>query len=178
MSATFGCTRPRLGTILPFDEVLAGYDPSAHTTDDFFGNKLAFVVPELPPDDARAGAWRKGTAGPAPVGRGASAERFSSGSPGGQPGDRARERGADQYIAQYTLDAPLLDGKASALSAQTAPALALEPARRDQSELFGGSCDRPAQARMIQNHGADRHADDPAAVWTTPPWTGTRTPTP
>src|SRR5215210_1903614 len=33
-----------LGMILPFDELFAGYDPSAHTTDDFFQNKIAFVV--------------------------------------------------------------------------------------------------------------------------------------
>ena len=33
-----------LGEILPFDEMFAGYDPSAHVTDDFFQNKLAFVV--------------------------------------------------------------------------------------------------------------------------------------
>jgi hypothetical protein len=32
------------GPILPFDETLAGYDPSAHVNDDFFANKLAFVV--------------------------------------------------------------------------------------------------------------------------------------
>jgi len=33
-----------LGPIYPFDETLAGYDPSAHVTDDFFTNKLAFTV--------------------------------------------------------------------------------------------------------------------------------------
>jgi hypothetical protein len=33
-----------LGPILPFDEVFAGYNPSAHVIDDFFDNKLAFVV--------------------------------------------------------------------------------------------------------------------------------------
>ena len=33
-----------LGPIYPFDEILAGYDPSAHVTDDFFANKLAFTV--------------------------------------------------------------------------------------------------------------------------------------
>jgi len=33
-----------LGPVLPFDEVFAGYDPSAHVLDDFFNNKLAFVV--------------------------------------------------------------------------------------------------------------------------------------
>jgi hypothetical protein len=32
------------GPVLPFDEVFAGYDPSAHVQDDFFNNKLAFVV--------------------------------------------------------------------------------------------------------------------------------------
>ncbi len=33
-----------LGPVLPFDEIIGGYDPSAHVTDDFFKNKLAFVV--------------------------------------------------------------------------------------------------------------------------------------
>ncbi len=33
-----------LGPIHPFDETLAGYDPSAHVLDDFFSNKLAFTV--------------------------------------------------------------------------------------------------------------------------------------
>ena len=33
-----------LGPVLPFDEILAGYDPGAHINDDFFQNKMAFVV--------------------------------------------------------------------------------------------------------------------------------------
>jgi hypothetical protein len=33
-----------LGTIYPFDEIFAGYSAGAHVTDDFFQNKLAFVV--------------------------------------------------------------------------------------------------------------------------------------
>ncbi len=33
-----------IGEIYPFDEILAGYDPSAHTIDDFFQNRLAFAV--------------------------------------------------------------------------------------------------------------------------------------
>jgi hypothetical protein len=33
-----------IGPIQPFDEIMAGYDPSAHINDDFFANKLAFVV--------------------------------------------------------------------------------------------------------------------------------------
>jgi len=33
-----------LGPVLPLDEIIGGYDPSAHLVDDFFHNKLAFVV--------------------------------------------------------------------------------------------------------------------------------------
>jgi hypothetical protein len=33
-----------LGPIFPFDEIFAGYSPGAHITDDFFQNKLAFIV--------------------------------------------------------------------------------------------------------------------------------------
>jgi hypothetical protein len=33
-----------LGPVLPLDEVFGGYDPSAHVVDDFFQNKLAFIV--------------------------------------------------------------------------------------------------------------------------------------
>src|SRR5512138_2967295 len=32
------------GPVQPYDEVFAGYDPSAHLIDDLFDNKLAFVV--------------------------------------------------------------------------------------------------------------------------------------
>ncbi len=33
-----------LGPVQPYDEIFAGYEPSAHLMDDFFNNKLAFVV--------------------------------------------------------------------------------------------------------------------------------------
>ena len=33
-----------LGTIYPFDEILAGYDPTAHFVEDSFENRLAFAV--------------------------------------------------------------------------------------------------------------------------------------
>ena len=33
-----------VGTVYPFDEILAGYSPGAHITDDFFANKIAFIV--------------------------------------------------------------------------------------------------------------------------------------
>ena len=33
-----------LGSVLPFDGIFAGYDPTAHFIDDCFDNKLAFIV--------------------------------------------------------------------------------------------------------------------------------------
>ncbi|MFP5247721.1 MAG: hypothetical protein ACLGH0_13600, partial [Thermoanaerobaculia bacterium] len=33
-----------IGPVYPFDEILAGYEPSAHINDDFFANKIAFIV--------------------------------------------------------------------------------------------------------------------------------------
>lgn len=33
-----------VGPVQPYDEIFAGYEPSAHVLDDFFQNKLAFVV--------------------------------------------------------------------------------------------------------------------------------------
>jgi hypothetical protein len=54
-----------LGPILPYDEAFAGYDPSAHTSDDLFANKLAFVVllnfPLTTLDErlARGGNWTR-----------------------------------------------------------------------------------------------------------------------
>lgn len=33
-----------LGPVQPYDEIFSGYDPSAHVLDDFFQNKLAFIV--------------------------------------------------------------------------------------------------------------------------------------
>lgn len=32
------------GPILPIDQIMSGYNPSAHVSDDFFENKLAFIV--------------------------------------------------------------------------------------------------------------------------------------
>jgi hypothetical protein len=52
-----------LGPILAVDEILAGYDPWAHVLDDFFANKVAFVVllnfplTTLEEKIANAGEW-------------------------------------------------------------------------------------------------------------------------
>lgn len=52
------------GPLLPMDETFAGYDPSAHVLDDFFENKLAFIVLlnfPLTTLDERLGAGRTWT---------------------------------------------------------------------------------------------------------------------
>jgi hypothetical protein len=47
------------GALLPVDQTLAGYDPSAHSNDDFYENKLAFQVllnfPLTTPEERIAG---------------------------------------------------------------------------------------------------------------------------
>lgn len=47
LEITLACRRQAdldLGPMLGFDEIFAGWDPSAHVLDDFFQNKIAFVV--------------------------------------------------------------------------------------------------------------------------------------
>ena len=59
-----------LGPVAPFDEMFAGYDPAAHVIDDFFANKLAFVVllnfPLTTLERAAARRARTGRAGSGP----------------------------------------------------------------------------------------------------------------
>jgi hypothetical protein len=58
-----------LGPIYPFDEIMAGYDASAHLNDDLFANKLAFVVLLNFPLTTLEQRWR------ATTGRGGSGRR-------------------------------------------------------------------------------------------------------
>jgi hypothetical protein len=94
-----------LGPILPFDEVFAGYDPSAHVTDDFFDNKLAFVVllncplTTLEERLADGPGWTRRQWAEARL-----AERFSKRIPA-QVQLQVSEAGAraGQYIARYNI---------------------------------------------------------------------------
>jgi hypothetical protein len=93
------------GAILPFDEILAGYDPAAHATDDMFGNKLAFVVllnfplTTLEQRLAEGDGWTRRQWAEARL-----AERFSKRIPGEVNLEIARASAeADQYIAQYNV---------------------------------------------------------------------------
>ncbi len=93
------------GPILPFDETLAGYDPSAHVIDDLFGNKLAFVVllnfplTTLEQRLAEGETWSRRQWAEARL-----AQRFSKRIPAAVNLEigRAAAR-ADQYIAEYNI---------------------------------------------------------------------------
>lgn len=94
-----------IGEIYPFDEVLAGYDPSAHVSEDFFHNRLAFAVllnfPVTTLDQRlqEGAGWSRRQWAEARL-----AERFAKRIPGdvnlaiSQAGAEA-----DQYIAQYNI---------------------------------------------------------------------------
>jgi len=93
------------GPIYPFDETLAGYDPSAHATDDLFGNKLAFIVllnfplTTLEQRLTEGESWSRRQWAEARL-----AQRFSKRIPAEvnlEIGKVSAE--ADQYIAQYNI---------------------------------------------------------------------------
>ena len=94
-----------LGKIYPFDETLAGYDPSAHVTDDFFDNKLAFTVllnfplTTLTERLAEGEKWSRRQWAETRL-----AERFSKRIPAEVNLAIARAAGqAEQYISEYNI---------------------------------------------------------------------------
>ncbi len=106
------------GPIIGFDETLAGYDPSAHTTDDFFDNKLAFVVllnfplTTLEQRLAEGEGWSRRQWAETRL-----AQRFSKRIPAEVSLEIAKVSAeADQYIAQYNVWMHhLVDGKGDRL---------------------------------------------------------------
>ncbi len=93
------------GPIYPFDETFAGYDPSAHVTDDFFGNKLAFIVllnfplTTLEQRLTEGESWSRRQWAEARL-----AQRFSKRIPAEVNLAVARASAeADQYIAEYNI---------------------------------------------------------------------------
>jgi hypothetical protein len=94
-----------LGPIQPYDEIFAGYDPGAHVADDFFGNKLAFVVllnfPLTTLDQrlAEGATWSRRQWAETRL-----AQRFSKRIPAPVQQTIAEARAeADQYIADYNI---------------------------------------------------------------------------
>ena len=94
-----------LGTVHPFDELMAAWDPSAHVNDDLFANKLAFVVvlnfpvTTLEQRLEEGDEWTRRQWAEANLGL-----RFSRRVPSGVNLAIARAAGeADQYVATYNI---------------------------------------------------------------------------
>ena len=93
------------GPILPFDEIFAGYDPAAHLDDDFFENKIAFIVllnfpvRTLEQQLADGEKWTRREWAEARL-----SQRFSKRVPAQVNLAIAKARAeADQYIAEYNI---------------------------------------------------------------------------
>lgn len=94
-----------LGPVRPFDEIFAGYSPSAHVNDDFFKNKLAFVAllnfPLTTLDERLADGARWTRRQWAEV---RLAQRFSERIPADvNLAIASAASAADQYIAEYNI---------------------------------------------------------------------------
>ena len=94
-----------LGPLMPYDEVFAAYDPGAHLADDFFANKLAFVVllnfPVTTLDErlADGARWTRSDWAETKL-----AERFAKRVPAAvNLAIAAASAAADRYIAQYNI---------------------------------------------------------------------------
>ncbi|HUP46823.1 MAG TPA: hypothetical protein VM779_15055 [Thermoanaerobaculia bacterium] len=94
-----------LGTVHPFDQIMAAWDPYAHVTDDLFENKLAFVVllnfplTTLEQRLTEGDDWSRRQWAEAKL-----ALRFSKRIPSEVNLAIARARGdADQYVATYNI---------------------------------------------------------------------------
>jgi len=93
------------GEVFPIDETLAGYDPSAHVSADFFGNKVAFIVllnfplTTLEQRLTEGENWSRRQWAEARL-----AQRFSKRIPAAVNLEIARVSAqADQYIAEYNV---------------------------------------------------------------------------
>jgi hypothetical protein len=107
-----------LGPTYPFDDLFAAYSPGAHITDDFFSNKLAFVVllnfPITTLDERLTGSaqWSRRQWAEARL-----AQQFSKRIPA-EVNQSLAEAGAiaDKYIAEYNIYMHhLVDAKGSRL---------------------------------------------------------------
>jgi hypothetical protein len=94
-----------LGPIMPYDEIFAAYDPFAHISDDFFANRLAFIVLLNFPVTSLAErldageSWTRMQWAQSRL-----ADRFSKRIPAGvQQAVSAAGAVADQYIAEYNV---------------------------------------------------------------------------
>lgn len=142
-----------LGPVLPFDEIISGYDPSAHVVDDFFQNKLAFVVLlnfPLTTLDQRlkdGPSWSRRQWAEARL-----AEGFSKRIPAEVNLSIARAAAqADQYIAEYNIWVyHLLDAQGQRLFPPKMRLLSHWNLRDEIKADYADSSNGLAKQRMIQ----------------------------
>jgi len=142
-----------LGPVLPFDEIFGGYDPSAHITDDFFQNKLAFTVllnfPLTSLDERlkNGATWSRRQWAEARL-----AERFSKRIPAEVNLAIAKAEGdSGQYIAEYNIWMyHLLDQKGRRLFPPKMRLLSHWNLRDEIKADYADAQNGPAQQRMIQ----------------------------
>ena len=154
------------GPVRPFDELFAAYEPNAHFADDWFRNKLAFVVllnfPLTTLDQrlAEGEHWTRRQWAEARL-----AQVFSTRIPG-EVNQAIAETQADAelYIDDYKICMHhLLDAQGGAsVSARSPPDHPLESAGRDQGALRRLRRRPGPPAHDPAGHGADRRPVHPA----------------
>src|SRR6185503_2854378 len=152
-----------VGPILGFDEVFAGYDPSAHINDDFFSNKLAFVGPlNFAPSTfeqrlAEGEKWSRRRWAEARL-----AQRFSKRIPA-DVNQALAEAGAEvgRYIAEYNIWMHhLVDANGQRLFAPKLRLLSHWNLRDEIKADYSDAQNGLEAADDSAGDGANRHADD------------------
>ncbi len=153
---TLACRRQvdlDIGPILPFDELFAAYDVSAHVNDDFFANKIAFVVllnfplTTLEERLTQGEKWSRRQWAEVRL-----AQRFSKRIPA-EVNQAIAEASAtaDQYIAEYTIWMHhLLDDKKDRLFPPEMRLLSHWNLRDEIKAQYPNGSDALSRQRMIQ----------------------------
>jgi hypothetical protein len=138
-----------LGPMLPLDEMFAGYDASAHLTDDMFQNKLAFVallnfpLTTLQERLTDGQKWSRRQWAEARL-----AQRFSKRVPAEVNLAIAQARSqADNYIAEYNVWMYHVIGPAAISSQQSAKADSLPAARKEGAVMPRNGDTEPVRAK-------------------------------
>jgi hypothetical protein len=141
------------GEILPFDDVMAGWDPSAHVADDLFENRLAFAVLLNFPLTTLSERLEKG---PSWSRREWAEARLAEGFAKRVPAEvnqavSTASADASRYVSGYNLRVHhLLDEKGRRLFPQGKRLLAHWNLRDEIKALYGDGKDGLAKQRAIQ----------------------------
>ncbi len=142
-----------IGPVLPMDEIFAGYDPSAHVGDDFFLNKIAFIVllnyplTTLDRRLADGAGWTRRQWAEARL-----AQRFAKRIPAEVNLEVAKiNSAADRYISGYNVWMHhLVDGKGKRLFPAGMKLLSHWNIRDELKASYQDEKNGPAKQRMIR----------------------------